>query len=88
MIVNGTGDRGFYLRLTQSRNPKIILDASFLKTQHYKVRIKGKVWQSKERSSSPLHLGVIAIEKGTFRSPLTTVANFPFNLLNYKNKMT
>ena len=39
--------------------------------------IKGKVEQSKERSSTlPLHLGVVAIEKGAFWLPSTTVANF------------
>ena len=30
------------------------------------------------RSSAPLHLGVIAIEKEAFGSPSTTVANFTF----------
>ena len=55
----------------------MVLDATLLNTQHYKVKIKGKVEQSWERSGDlPLHLGVVAIEKGAFRSPLTTVANF------------
>ena len=45
---------------------------TLLSTQHYKVRIKGKVESSKERSSTlPLHFGVVAIEKGTLGSPLT-----------------
>ena len=30
----------------------MVLDAALLNTQHYKVRIKGKVEQSKERSSA------------------------------------
>ena len=34
-----------------------------------KVWIKGKVEQSKEWSSTPLHLGVVATEKGAFESP-------------------
>ena len=43
----------------------MIIDTALLKTQHYKVRIKGKVEQSIDRSSAPtLHLGVVAIEKG------------------------
>ena len=55
----------------------MVLDISLLNTQQYKVRIKSKVEQSRERSSAlPLHLGVVAIEKGAFWSPLTTVANF------------
>ena len=47
----------------------MLLDASLFNTQHYKVRIKGKVEQSREKSSAPLHFGVVAIEKGTFGSP-------------------
>ena len=35
--------------------------------------------QSRERSSAP-YLGVLAIEKGAFGSPPTTVANFTYNL--------
>ena len=31
---------------------KIVLDAALLKTQHYKVHIKGKVEQSREMSSA------------------------------------
>ena len=42
----------------------MILDATLLNTQHYKVRIKDKVEQSREWSSTPpLHLGVVAIKK-------------------------
>ena len=51
------------------------LDTSLLNTQQYKVRIKSKVEQSRERSSALLHLGVVAIEEGAFWSPLITVAN-------------
>ena len=54
----------------------MVLDASLLNTQQYKVRIKSKVEQSNERSSAPLHLDVVAIEKGAFWSPSTMVANF------------
>ena len=55
----------------------MVLDTSLLNTQQYKVRIKGKVEKSKERSCAILlHLGVVAIEKGAFWSPSTMVANF------------
>ena len=61
------------------QDSKMVLDATLLNTQYYKVRIKGKVEQSREWSSAfPLHLRVVAIEKGAFRSPSTTVANFTF----------
>ena len=56
---------------------KMVCGASLLNTQHYKVQIKGKVEQSRTRSSAPpLHLGVVAIEKGAFGLPSTKVANF------------
>ena len=55
----------------------MVVDTSLLNTQQYKVRIKGKVEQSKKRSSTlPLHLSVVAIEKGAFWSPSTKVTNF------------
>ena len=57
------------------------LDTTLFNTQHYKVRFKGKVEQSRERSSAPLHLDVVAIEKGAFGSPSTMVANFTLLLL-------
>ena len=54
------------------RLKKMVLDSTLLNTQHYKVRIKGKVQQSREWSSTlPLYLVVVAIEKGTFGSPST-----------------
>ena len=57
----------------------MVLDTSLLDTQQYKVRIKGKVEQSREKSSAPpLHLGVVAIEKGAFWSPSTTVTNLTY----------
>ena len=60
---------------------KMVLDTSLLNTQQYKVRIKGKVEQSRERSSTlPIHLGVVAIEKRAFGSPSTSVANFTYFL--------
>ena len=38
----------------------MVLDAALLNTQHYKIRIKGKVEQSGEYSSTiSLHLGVV-----------------------------
>ena len=57
----------------------MVLDTALLNTQQYKVRIKGKVEQSRERSSAP-HLGVVAIEREAFGSPLTKVTNFTYTL--------
>ncbi len=51
----------------------MVLDATLLNTQHYKVSIKGKVEQSKEKNSAlPYTADVVAIEKGAFGSPSTT----------------
>ena len=62
----------------------MVLGTSLLSTQHYKVRIKGKVEQSREKSSAlPYTTVVVVIEKGVFRSPSTTVANFPYLLLAF-----
>ena len=45
---------------------KIVLDASWLNTQHYKVLINGK-WSNPGKGVAPsLHLSVVAIEKGAF----------------------
>ena len=52
-------------------------------TQHYKVCIKGKVEQSRERSSAlSLDITVVAIERGAFGSPSTMVANFTLLIAN------
>ena len=60
----------------------MVLDAALLNTQHYKVWIKGKVEQSRERSSDiPLLLSVVAIGKEAFGSPSTKVDNFTYLLL-------
>ena len=63
------------------RLKKMVLDSTLLNTQNYKVRIKGKVEQSREWSSTlPLQLGVVPIEKGAFS---TKVANLLlYNILD------
>ena len=77
VLTHGPGDRGSIPGQVIPKTQKMVLDDIFPSTQHYKVRIKGKVEQSRERSSTfPLHLGVVAIEKGAFGSPPTKVANF------------
>ena len=57
----------------------MVLDAVLLNTQDYKVRFKGKLEQSSKWSKRPpLHHGVVANEKGAFRSPSTKVNNFSY----------
>ena len=52
VFANGWGRPGFNPRLSHTKDSKIVLDATLLNIQHYKVRIKGKVEQSRERSSA------------------------------------
>ena len=75
VFANGQGYQGSIPGRVIPKTQKMVLDATLLNTQHYKVRIKGKVEQSREWSSA---LGVVAIEKEAFESPLTKVANFSF----------
>ena len=59
----------------------MLLDAALLNTQHYKMMIKGKVEQSRERSSSLPYIScVLAIEKGAFGSPSTNVLNITYKV--------
>ena len=50
--ANGLGDLGLIPGRVIPKTLKMVLDSSLLNTQHYKVHIKGKVKQSRERSSA------------------------------------
>ena len=52
VFANGLGDLGSIPGRVIPKTLKIVLDTSLLNTQQYKVRIKGKVEQSRERSST------------------------------------
>ena len=52
VFINGPGNLGSILDRVIPKTKKIVLDASFLNTQHYKVRIKGRVEQSWEKRSA------------------------------------
>ena len=67
VFANGPGDVGSIPGRVIPKTFKMVLDASLLNTQQYKVHIKGKVEQSRERSSAlPYTEGraLLAIEKG------------------------
>ena len=54
VFTNGLGDRGSIPGWVIPKTQKMALDAALLSTQLYKVRIKGKVEQSREwNSASP-----------------------------------
>ena len=52
LFANGPGDQSSILGRVIPKTQKMVLDAVFLNTQHYKVRIEGKVEQSREWSSA------------------------------------
>ena len=47
VFANGLGDRSSIPGRVIPKTPKMVLDAALLNTQHYKIRIKGKVEQSR-----------------------------------------
>ena len=52
VFPNGPGDMGSIPGRVIPKTFKMVLDTSFLNTQQYMLRIKGKVEQSRERSSA------------------------------------
>ena len=52
VFTNGLGDQGSIPSQVIPKTQKMVLDAALLNTQHYKVKIKGKVEQSREWSSA------------------------------------
>ena len=57
VFTNGQGDQGSILGQVIPKTQKMVLDADLLNTQHYKVRIRGKVKQSREWNSAHLGMG-------------------------------
>ena len=51
VFANSPEDRGSIPGRVIPKTQKMVLDASLPNTQHYEVRIKGKVEQSRERAS-------------------------------------
>ena len=76
VFANGLSGLGSIPGRVIPKTRKMVLDTALLNTQQYKVCIKVKVEQSRERSSVLPCICIVAIEKGAFWSPLTTVANF------------
>ena len=70
VFANGPGDLGSIPGRVIPKTLKIVLNTSLLNTQQYKVCIKGKVEQSRERSN------VLPYTLGAFWSSSTTVVNF------------
>ena len=70
VFANGPGDLGSIPGRVIPKTQKMVLDASLLNTQHYKIRIKGKVEQSREGvAPSPTHW-CSSYRKGSLRITL------------------
>ena len=70
VFANGSGDLGSIPGRVIPKTQKMVLDATLLNTQHYKVRIKGKVEYSREGvAPSPTHW-CSSYRKGSLRVTL------------------
>ena len=58
VFANGPGDLGSIPSRVVPKTFKMVLDTALLNTQQYKVRINGKVEQSREKSSGLLYTSV------------------------------
>ena len=58
VFANGVEDLGSIPGRVIPKTQKMVHDAALLNTQHYNVRIKGKVEQSKEKSSALTYTSV------------------------------
>ena len=69
VFANRLGNVGSILGRVIPKTQKTVLDAALLNTQHYKVRIKGKVYQSRKCVGPFFIPWCLAIEKAAFGSP-------------------
>ena len=79
VFANGPGDQGLIPGRVIPKTQKMVLDASLFNTQHFKVRIKVKWSNPGKGVAPPLHLCVVAIEKGALGLPSTTVGNLLYS---------
>ena len=70
MFANGPGELGSIPGRVIPKTQKMVLDASLLNSQHYKVRIKGKVEQSREGVAPCPTLWCSSFRKGSLRVTL------------------
>ena len=70
VFANGPGDLGSIPGRVIPKTQKMVLDASLLNTQHYKVRIKGKVEQSREGVAPSPTPWCSSYRKGSLRATL------------------
>ena len=66
VFTNGPRDWGSIPNRVKPKTQKMVLDTTLLNTQHDKVRIKGKVEQSRERCSVLPYTSMCSYWKGSF----------------------
>ena len=83
-----TWDTGVQSQLeSYQKTQKMVLDTPLLNTHQYKVRIKSSGAIQIKEQCPLLHLGVVATEKGAFRSPSTPVNNFTIYIYIIRSPM-
>ena len=81
VFFNGPWNLGSIPGQVIPKTKKMILDASLLNTQYFKVRIKGKVEQSRERSSAFPTPWCSSYRKGKLRVTLDCCRQLYFRIL-------
>ena len=89
MFANGLGGWGSIPGQVIPKTQKMVFGTYLLNTQYYKIKIKGK-WSNPRKGAVPSPTPV-AIENGTFGSPLTMIGQLltrkeylkPENYANY-----
>ena len=82
VFANGPGDLGSIPGRVIPKTQKMVLDASLLNTQHYKVRIKGKVEQSREGVAPSPTPWCSSYRKGSLRVTLDYGRQLYFSIIN------
>ena len=78
VFANGPGNLGLIPGRVIPKTLKKVLDTSCLTLSNIRYISRVKWGNPGKGVCPPLHLSVVAIEKGAFWSPSTTVANFTF----------
>ena len=86
MLANGPGELGSIPRRIKAKTLKMVLDISLLNSQQNKVRIKGKVEQSRKRSSVVPTPQWSSYWKGSLLVALDYDANFTLSYFKLWNK--
>ena len=84
VFANGPGDLGSIPGRVIPKTQKMVLHATLLNTQHYKVRIKGKVEQSGEGVAPSPTLWCSRYRKGSLRVTLDYGRQLYFYLHPYR----